>query len=206
MLLLVQYTLIFASVLLLVALGGCFSEHSGVINLGLEGIMVYRSSARKAKKRYYGIGMDAYLLMMEMIGEAPETARKMAEKAITAEWVESILEDVDPITMYRFDKETERKAYRLAEALEVAPDRNAEIDKALKYWSRQLGQYALNATDYAMIQAMQDAGIEDAEWVTQRDEKVCGECDERDGQVYRLDSLPIKHPNCRCYIRPMIRV
>lgn len=38
--LLVQYTLIFASVLMLVALGGCYSEHSGVINLGLEGTMV----------------------------------------------------------------------------------------------------------------------------------------------------------------------
>ena len=52
MLLLVQYTLIFASVLLLVALGGCFAEHSGVINLGLEGIMVIGALGGALMMRY----------------------------------------------------------------------------------------------------------------------------------------------------------
>ena len=52
MVLLLQYTLIFASVLMLVALGGCFSEHSGVINLGLEGIMVIGALGGALAMRY----------------------------------------------------------------------------------------------------------------------------------------------------------
>ncbi|MBE6899291.1 MAG: ABC transporter permease [Ruminococcaceae bacterium] len=52
MILLIQYTLIFASVLALVALGGCFAEHSGVINLGLEGIMVIGALGGALMMRY----------------------------------------------------------------------------------------------------------------------------------------------------------
>ena len=60
MLLLVQYTLIFASVLMLVALGGCFAEHSGVINLGLEGIMVMGALGGALMMRYAPAGISAF--------------------------------------------------------------------------------------------------------------------------------------------------
>lgn len=52
MALLLQYTLTFASVLILVALGGCFSEHSGVINLGLEGVMIMGALGGALAMRY----------------------------------------------------------------------------------------------------------------------------------------------------------
>ena len=62
--LLIQYTLIFASVLILVALGGCISERSGVINLGLEGIMVIGAMGGALAMRYLPAGSPAMVIIL----------------------------------------------------------------------------------------------------------------------------------------------
>ena len=67
LLLLLQYTLIFASVLTLVALGGCYSEHSGVINLGLEGIMVIGALGGALTMKYLCVGLPSILTVLLVV-------------------------------------------------------------------------------------------------------------------------------------------
>jgi ABC-type uncharacterized transport system permease subunit len=62
--LLIQYLLLFASVLVLVALGGCFSEHSGIINLGLEGIMVIGALGGALVLKYMPVSSPAALVVI----------------------------------------------------------------------------------------------------------------------------------------------
>ncbi len=67
MLLLIQYTLLFASVLVLVALGGCFSEHGGIINIGLEGIMVMGALGGALMMKYISTSLPAIVIMIIVI-------------------------------------------------------------------------------------------------------------------------------------------
>ena len=67
MLLLIKYTLLYGIVLMLVALGGMFSEHSGVINLGLEGIMVMGALGGALMMRYLPDGTPAALMVLLVI-------------------------------------------------------------------------------------------------------------------------------------------
>lgn len=67
MVLLLQYTLTFASVLILVALGGCFSEHSGVINLGLEGVMIMGALGGALAMRYMPSNASHFVMLLAVL-------------------------------------------------------------------------------------------------------------------------------------------
>ena len=168
---------------------------------------VYRQSVKRARKHYYEVAIEAYILGAEMCGMDTKKAHRMASKSITLEWVDKVLDQTDFVTLYRFMSEADRKAYKLAETLEVSRDKDFEINKALRYWSQQLGQYAINMTDYAIVKAFADCGVPFVQWVSEKDSKVCNECYSYNGQIFRINEIPAKpHWGCRCRIVPVFRI
>jgi hypothetical protein len=123
-------------------------------------------------------------------------------------YLANLLTEPNDITRYAYDAEVLRKRDRAIEGINSAPSRaekDRELEKAMRYWSRQTGFYIDIIADEAARQAMEDCGVERVKWHTQGDEKVCDDCDARNGKVYKLSEVPDKeHPRCRCWLEPLL--
>ena len=174
------------------------------INLIHQVSKVYDDSTRMAQQRYYEIAFEAFIVAMLETKADNKEATLLAEESITNDWILDMLEEVDPVTLYAFLPEKERKKQRLTEALAVTVDRNTEVDKALRYWTVQVGQYADNSVYNARLEAFRRSGVRRVLWVSQADEKVCDECETRNGQIFDIDNVPPPpHYGCRCHLVPV---
>lgn len=115
------------------------------------------------------------------------------------------LKAYDGVTNYVYDREWARKRDRCWESLISAPDAAAEralLKRAMNLTGRQIQQAADEVTDKARRDAFIAAGVEEVEWVTERDDRVCEICRSREGDIYPIEDIPPKpHPRCRCWVR-----
>lgn len=144
----------------------------------------------------------AYLLLARRIYREFNPNSK---KTISMKWIQERLRDYDPVTMYVFLYESERKAARFGEAVIASGDKARQITIEMRYWVNMVSQYADEITDEAAIKAYKDMGIKRVRWVTENDEKVCHDCHDRHNVIYPIDNIPPKpHWRCRCWLVPVV--
>lgn len=187
---------------------------------------VYSDSIRIARAKYLQIAIEAYIAAVllalpyatddaeDWVLDMLEDYRLMSEAklreiieehAVDEKWVDKMLKEIDPVALYQFLNEAERKKNRLIEALsaENGINKSEEIDRALRLWSLQLAHFADKSVDEATAEGFKDVGVEEVKWIAVDDNKTCTTCYERDGEIYLLDEVPPKpHLRCRCEIVP----
>ena len=127
-------------------------------------------------------------------------------------YVDGVLGEYNPVTGYLYYPEADRKRTRLAEALITAvivgsrADYHKELKKFANLWHTQTLQYGETTVDKARVDTFKKNGIKYVRWVSEKDNRVCEVCKERDGKIYPINNIPTKpHYRCRCWIEPLLK-
>lgn len=159
----------------------------------------YDESIRLAKKRYREIAVRAFTEALILCGYDRKRAEKEAEDSITEDWLLDMMEEYDPVTLYQFLPEAERKKQRLVEALIAAHKKGQEVDKALRLWTLQIAHYADKSVVDGTIDGYKEAGVKKVKWIAVDDERTCPDCRKLDGKIFDIDKVPPRpHYRCRC--------
>lgn len=125
-------------------------------------------------------------------------------------WVENYLKSFNRVSQYLYYSEADRKRLRLAEEIQTAKEfkdkamLKASVEKAKNLWWNQTSTYMVDIVDAVRLEMMgKSSNVDMVRWNAEHDERTCEECEKRDGTVYMLGSIPVKHRNCRCWLTPV---
>lgn len=156
---------------------------------------------RTVKDLYSSLASDNRSVFLDLARAKYDETEPHGDEELDYLWLMAFLDESNPVTKYRYTTEIDRKRDYTAEAVIAATDKAHEYKRGLVYWGNFTAEYAELVTDAAALQAMKDAGVKEVVWHTEEDEKVCGECEPRDGKVYPIDAVPPKpHWRCRCWL------
>ncbi len=165
--------------------------------LGFDELNVIKT----VKSLYADLAADNQQAFLDLAQYAYWHAKPHGREEPDIEWLLALLDSYDPVTLYVYEHEVERKRDRTTEAINSTKAKAQEYRKGLSYWAQMTAHYADEANDKAIIKSFRDAGVKKARWRTQEDEKVCEECGPRDGKVFLIDRIPPKpHWGCRCWL------
>jgi len=152
---------------------------------------LYANLAKDNKRAFLDLAWMVYM------DAEPHGDEKPDEK-----WLNRVLAEYDPVSLWIYLHEVDRKRDYTTEAVNSARDKKKEFHRGLKHWQKMMIAHECDRiTDKATLKAFRDSGVRRVRWVTERDEKVCETCGPRDGKVYDIDKVPPKpHVNCRCWL------
>lgn len=150
----------------------------------------YKECFKETRLRYLDIARRYY----------KKASEKDKEDVIDLMWIDNFLSSYDPITKYVFVNEVDRKRARTFEAI-VATQSTKDVDTSIRLWAGQVKQWADEVTDEATIQGFKDRGVKYVKWNTEKDDRRCKICYDREGKIYPIDKVPEKpHIGCRCWL------
>ena len=177
---------------------------AAIMDIRRECKRLYKRLNRMNHEYFYDIWL--YVYWDRYFEASPHGKRRTVD---FKKYVDKWLASYDPVTKYVYDHEVERKESRLFEAVVAdgasGSQRGLEADYAAseRLWTNMVRQYTIDIEDYAARTAYDDADVDRVMWMSERDNRVCEDCQALDGLVFRLDRVPDKpHYGCRCKLKP----
>lgn len=156
------------------------------------------------KELYDDLSADNQKCFLELAQEQYMAVTPHGSKPPDIGWLLDLLLMYDPVTLYVYQNEVERKRDRTAEAINASTVKAAkvvEFRRGLSYWAQMTAHYADDVSDKATLKAFEDAGVKKVRWNTLEDGHECETCRERGGNVYPIGKVPPKpHWRCRCWL------